>query len=75
VLTSLGIALSWNLLPPERSSPTIPWLLLGRIREDLADDTARCRSGQAMRNRSLATSKWSRYGLDVTGFVTGARNG
>ncbi len=75
VLTSLGIALSWSLLPPERSSPTIPWLLLGRIREDLADDTARCRSGQAMRNRSLATSRWSRYGLDVTGFVTGARNG
>jgi hypothetical protein len=55
------VTVSWSLLPPERSSPTIPWLLLGRIREDFADDTARCRSGQAMRNRSHATSKWSRY--------------
>jgi hypothetical protein len=58
VLTSLGITLFWGLLQLERSSPTIPWLLLGPIREGLAEDIARCRSGQAMRNRSLATSKW-----------------
>jgi hypothetical protein len=36
-LTSLGILLSSSLSPVEGFSPTIPWPLLGRTHEDLAD--------------------------------------